>query len=128
VSDTRINEENQLYFNIQVESRTARAIPLIFMVYGFIVGVLSVIWWHYSDNLFLINIPGIFFGDKIYTYSIHIFGDPLSPQAHFSIPWALRVPQVYVPVSTIFWIFIGLLVRIIYNRTRLSSDIFQQST
>jgi len=61
--------------------------------------------------------PGMILGDKIYEVSILFFGDPSSPQAHFSIPWLLRIPQVYVPVSVFFWVIVGLLIQTIYNRS-----------
>jgi len=87
-----------------------------FTLYGFIVGLISMWWWHVSDNLFLLNIPGMILGDKIYEVSILFFGDPYSPQAHFSIPWILRIPQVYVPVSVFFWAMVGLLIQTKCNR------------
>jgi hypothetical protein len=90
-----------------------------FTLYGSVVGFVSAWWWHISDNLFLLNVPGMILGDKLYEFSIQVFGDPYSPQAHFSIPWILRIPQVYVPVSVIFWVIIGLMIQIIYNRLYL---------
>ena len=83
----------------------------LFLVYGLIVGLISVWWWHYSDNLFFPNIPGMLIGDKVYSVSIDLMGNPSSPQAHYLIPWILRIPQIYVPVSIIFWGLLGLIAQ-----------------
>lgn len=87
----------------------------IFIAYGTIVGVISVWWSQNSDNVFLLNIPGVIIGDSLYTFCIKVFGDPFSTQAHFSIPWFLRVPQIYVPVSILFWFLLGLLIQYIWT-------------
>ena len=82
-----------------------------FVVYGLIVGFLTVWWWHYSDNLFFPNIPAILLGDRAYSLSIDLLGDPSSAQAHYTIPWILRIPQVYVLASTTFWGFLGIVAQ-----------------
>ena len=79
-----------------------------FLIYGIAVGLLSSWWWDISDNLFLLNIPGELLGYQVYGVAISLLGDPSSPQAHYSIPWILRVPQVFVPASTLSWGLIGL--------------------
>jgi hypothetical protein len=87
-----------------------------FLVYGIAAGLLSFWWWGISDNLFLLNIPGELLGYEVYDISIRLLGDLFSPQAHYSIPWILRIPQVFVPVSTLFWGVIGLGVQTAYVR------------
>lgn len=87
-----------------------------FLIYGFIAGILSAWWWGVSDSVFLFNIPGVLLGDEVYSYSILFIGDPGSPQAHYTIPWILRVPQVYVPVSLMFWGLVGGLAQIINTK------------
>ena len=82
-----------------------------FVIYGLIVSFLSVLWWYYSDNLLIPNIPGIIISDKAYSLSVDLLGDPSSSQAHYTIPWMLRIPQIYVPVSIIFWGLFGLMTR-----------------
>ena len=98
---------------------------ILVVVYGLVVGFVSVWWWHYSDNLFFPNIPGILIGDKIYSLSINLLGDPLSSQANYSIPWVLRVPHIYVPVSIILWGLVGLIIQMLWKKfncgTALSS-------
>ena len=89
-----------------------------FLIYGIVVGLLSYWWWHISDNLFLLNIPGELLGYEVYDLSINFLGDPFSPQAHYTIPWFLRIPQVFVPVSVIFWGMIGLAIQMAYSRLR----------
>lgn len=87
-----------------------------FLIYGVIVGLLSAWWWRFSDNIFLLNIPGVLLGHKVYELSIYCLGDPGSPQAHYTIPWILRIPQVYIPVSMLFWGMIGLAIQMAINR------------
>jgi len=85
-----------------------------FLIYGIAVGLLSSWWWGISDNLFLLNIPGELLGYELYGIAIRLLGDPSSPQAHYSLPWVLRVPQVFVPASTLFWGVIGLVLQTAY--------------
>ena len=91
-----------------------------FLIYGLAVGVLSVWWDGISDAVFLPNIPGVILGDGTYGLAIRYLGDPSSPQAHYTIPWVLRISQVYVPVSIIFWGLIGWVVQLTYNRIKTS--------
>ena len=90
----------------------------IFLAYGITIGFLSVWWWYVSDNLFLANIPAVLIGDQIYTTSINIFGNPYSVQAHYTIPWILRTPQVYVSVSIVFWGLLGFVVQLVHKRVK----------
>jgi len=90
----------------------------IFLAYGITIGFLSVWWWYVSDNLFLPNIPAVLLGDQIYTSSIDVFGNPYSGQAHYTIPWILRIPQVYVSVSIVFWGLLGFIVQLVRKRVK----------
>jgi len=83
----------------------------LFLIYGVVVGFISTWWWSLSDNLFLPNFPGMLIGDGVYALAIELLGNPSSAQAHYSIPWILRIPQIYVPVAIIFWGLIGLIVQ-----------------
>jgi hypothetical protein len=89
-----------------------------FLVYGIAVGLLSSWWWGISDSPFLLNVPGELLGYEVYDVAIRLLGDPYSPQAHYSIPWVLRVPQVFVPVSTLFWGVIGLALQTAYVKLK----------
>lgn len=86
-----------------------------FLIYGLVVGIVSVWWAGISDTIFPLNIPGVVLGDETYILAIRYLGDPSSSHAHYTIPWILRVNQVYVPVSIIFWGLIGLVIQSIYN-------------
>lgn len=87
-----------------------------FLVYGVVVGLLSVWWWNRgADSPFLLNIPGVFLGDEVYELSIRYLGNPNSPQAHYTIPWFLRIPQVYFPVSVLLWGAIGLVIQMAWS-------------
>ena len=74
-----------------------------FIAFGLAVGFLT-LWQfnHGSDSQLFLNIPSYFLGDGIYHLSIEYFGNPNSSQAHYTIPWILRVPQVYVLSSIMF--------------------------
>ena len=87
-----------------------------FLLYGVTVGLLSFWWWSISDSPFLLNIPGELIGYQVYEIAIRLLGDPFSPQAHYSIPWVLRIPQVFIPVSTLLWGVIGLGIQTAYIR------------
>jgi len=86
-----------------------------FLIYGLVVGVLSVWWAGISDMIFPPNIPGVILSDETYILAIRYLGDPSSPHAHYTIPWILRINQVYVPVSIIFWGLVGLLFQLSYK-------------
>ena len=92
-----------------------------FLIYGAIVGALSVWWAGISDMVFFPNIPGVLLGDAAYGSAILYLGDPSSPQAHYTIPWILRINQVYVPISIAFWGLVGLAAQLIYNRRKKAS-------
>jgi hypothetical protein len=89
-----------------------------FLIYGVTVGLVSSWWWSISDNLFLLNIPGELIGYQVYYISIKVLGNPASPQAHYTIPWLLRIPQVFIPVSAIFWGLIGFCTHTAYIKFR----------
>ena len=89
-----------------------------FLIYGAVVGALSAWWAGIYDVIFFPNTPGVLLGDAIYGLAILYLGDPSSIHAHYTIPWILRINQVYVPVSIVFWGLVGLAVQLIYNRRK----------
>jgi len=95
-----------------------RARVLAGFVIAGVIGGLVAVWAWPADLAVLLDLPGVLLGDLVYSWSIAYLGDPASSQAHFTIPWLLRVPQVYVPVSTLFWGFVGLVVQAVVNRKR----------
>jgi hypothetical protein len=100
--------------------RRGDVLPRARLLAGFIVagvaGGLVAVWAWPADLAVLLDLPGVLLGDLVYNWSIAHLGDPSSSQAHFTIPWLLRVPQVYVLVSTLFWGFVGLIVQVVVNR------------
>lgn len=85
--------------------------PVGLLAYGLAVGLLTLSWHAPGrDALFSLNIPGYLLGEATYTWSIRLIGDPASPQAHYTVPWLLRTPQVVVPASVLFWGFVGALM------------------
>jgi hypothetical protein len=91
---------------------TRTRILLGFLLFGLLMGFLTALWSQLSDNIFLPNFPAVLYGDAVYEYSIILFGNPNFSQAHYTIPWLLRVPQVYVPVSMLFWGLCGLVIQL----------------
>jgi hypothetical protein len=83
-----------------------------FIIFGTALGLANVWFRQNTDAVFFLNIPGMWLGDVIYTLSVKLFGDPHSSQAHYTIPWLLRIPQVYVPISILFWGILGMLLAI----------------
>ena len=95
-----------------------RIILIGFILYGIAVGFISVWFRQNTDSVFLLNIPGTLLGDAVYGFSINFLGDPHSSQAHFTIPWILRIPQVYVPVSIFFWGLLSAVILVTYGKFR----------
>ncbi len=88
---------------------------LSILILGVITGFAVFSLWP-GDVIVILNIPAVLLGDKIYVWSIDLLGDPSSFQAHYTIPWLLRIPQVYVIVSVLFWGLVGLVVQLVHNR------------
>lgn len=78
-----------------------------FIIFGTAFGLVAVWFRQNTDTVFLFNIPGTLFGDAVYGLAIRFFGDQYYSQAHYTIPWLFRIPQVYVPASILFWGLIG---------------------
>ena len=91
---------------------------VFFAAYGLAAGLASAWWRQYSDGVFPLNLPGVIIGDMAYAAAITMLGNPISDQAHYSIPWMLRTPQVYVPASLIFWCLAGLALQRLLNLSR----------
>jgi hypothetical protein len=99
-----------------------RAVLLACLIFGIGMGLLTACLWP-NDISVIVNFPAAFLGDWIYQQSIQYLGDPHSPQAHYTIPWLLRVPQVYVPASVMFWGAAGALVQLAYNKLKHQSNV-----
>ena len=84
-----------------------------FVFLGIVLGLITVWFDQNTDTLFLLNVPGTLLGDAIYNISIELFGESHSAQAHYTIPWVLRVPQVYVLTSIILWGVIGFILTVL---------------
>ena len=80
-----------------------------FLLFGIGIGFVSVWFDNNTDTIFFLNIPGTIIGDGIYSGTIKLLGDPASSQAHYTIAWIFRTPQVYVLASGIFWGLLGVL-------------------
>lgn len=93
-----------------------------FLLMGVVAGAISTVLWP-ADSSVIFNIPASLIGDKLYVSAINTIGDISSPHAHYTIPWILRIPQVYFIVSVVFWGIIGLLAQLVSNhRTHLRAS------
>ncbi len=94
-----------------------RRIFLSFLVFGTATGFLVALEWP-QDSIYLYNFPAQFLGYEVYQRSIQLIGDPTADNAHATIPWFLRIPEVFVPVAILFWGLLGALVQYLVNRSR----------
>jgi hypothetical protein len=91
------------------------AIVLGFTTFGVLSGLLAAWAWP-LDSAVYANLYAVLLGDQVYTWAISWLGDPNSAQAHSTIPWLLRVPQVYVLVALVASAAAGLCVQRVYSR------------
>jgi len=92
-----------------------KVILLAFLVFGIATGFLTAWVWP-TDSSVYFSVFAALLGDRVYDLSIQYFGDIISPQAHYTIPWILRIPQVYVTASIVLYGLVGLLLQLDYNR------------
>jgi len=92
-----------------------RAIILSFLVFGAVTGILTAWVWPIDSSVYF-NFFASLLGDQVYNLSIQYFGDSSSPQAHYTIPWILRIPQVYVIASLILCGLVSLPLQWVHNR------------
>ena len=90
-------------------------IVLGFLAFGIVTGILAACVWP-LETCAVINVFAVLFGDWVYAVSIRLFGDPSSPQAHYTIPWLLRVPQVYAGASLVLYGLMGAAAQWAWNR------------
>jgi len=83
-------------------------------------GILAGLWaaLHRLPETALIMNPGVLWGEEMYDFFTEHIGDPYSAFAHYTIPWALRIPQIFLFTSTVAWGLIGALAQLIYNRRK----------
>jgi len=86
-------------------------------LFGILSGFVLALYGHHEGG-YVFNILGSPLGGEIYGFSIRHIGDPHSAFAHYTIPWALRIPQVRFFASAIAWGLIGALAQLIYNRVK----------
>ncbi len=102
-----------VFRKMQIPSK--RAILVGFLVFGTAMGFFTAWLWP-ADSSSYFNVFPALLGDQVYNLSIRYFGDTISPQAHYTIPWILRIPQVYVISSIVLYGSAGLLLQLVYNR------------
>jgi len=93
----------------------SKAVLLSLLIFGAVTGILTAWAWPLEASIYF-NLLATLLGDRVYVLSIRYLGDSGSPQAHFTIPWILRVPQVYVLASVALSALVGLPLQWLYNR------------
>lgn len=93
----------------------SRAVFSSFLIFGLASGMLAVALWPMDASVYP-NVLAACVGDWIYVHAIEFIGDPHSDQAHLTIPWILRVPQAYAPVSFALCGALGAAIQWLYNR------------
>ena len=71
-----------------------------FLAFGALSGLLAATLWPVDSSVFA-NVFAVLGGDRVYSAAIQYLGDSHSANAHETIPWVLRVPQVYMLVSVV---------------------------
>jgi hypothetical protein len=92
-----------------------RVVILSFLVFGVATGILTGWVWPIDSGVYF-NFFAAFLGEQVYDLSIRYLGDMHSPQAHYTIPWILRIPQVYVLTSIVLSGLVSLPFQWVYNR------------
>ncbi len=92
----------------------SRILFLSFLLFGLATGILAVVLWPMDTSVFP-NVLAASAGDWIYVHAIEFIGDPRSDQAHDTIPWILRVPQVYALASCALSGALGMTMQWLYN-------------
>lgn len=92
-----------------------RTIILGFLIFGAVTGILAAWIWPFDSSIYF-NVFATYLGDQVYNLSIQYLGDMHSPQAHYTIPWILRIPQVYVLTSMVLCGLVSLPLQWVYNR------------
>ncbi len=86
-----------------------------FLIFGLVTGILAVALWPMDTSVYP-NVLAGWLGDWVYVHAIEWIGDPHSDQAHYTIPWLLRVPQVYLSASCLLCGALGMGMQWLYNR------------
>jgi hypothetical protein len=94
-----------------------RFVIVSFLLFGVVLGLASAFLWPQDLGVYL-NVFGAASGDWVYQSSIRLLGNPNSDQAHFTIPWILRLPQVYAWISPVLYGAIGLPIQFVYYQIR----------
>lgn len=95
-----------------------RVIFISFSLLGLTLGLLSALSLNYKELMFNLNMPGMILGESIYVFAINHLGDPHSAFAHYTIPWILRIPQLYLLTTAAVWGLAGTVIQLVYNLAR----------
>ncbi len=95
--------------------RASRSYALIlgFVLFGLLIGILAATLWPLDTSVYF-NPLAVWAGDWLYVHTIGWIGDPYSDQAGYTIPWLVRVPQVYVLVSFVLYGTLGVVIQWLY--------------
>lgn len=99
----------------RLRATRSNALFLGFLIFGISGGVLSAALWPLDSSVY-VNLLGVSVGDWLYGRAIEIIGNPLSDQAHYTIPVFLRVPLVYLFASVTVFGVTGGVFQSLWNR------------
>jgi hypothetical protein len=93
---------------------SSRVIFISMSVFGLMLGLMSALAGN-GELVFNLNVFGMSLGDITYSFFINHCGEPHSFYAHYTIPWLLRTPQIYLLTTVLIWSLAGILAQVIYN-------------
>jgi hypothetical protein len=102
-----------------------RFVVVSFLLFGINLGLASALLWPRDLGVYL-NVLGTAAGDWVYTASIQWIGNPNSDQAHYTIPWVLRIPQVTAWVSPLLYGAIGWLIQFGYDQIQKATVVIPE--
>lgn len=93
-----------------------RAVFLSFLVFGTSTGLLLTDTYP-SEGTWVFNVYSAWAGEWVYGWATGYFGAG-SPAPHYSVPWPLRIPQVFLVASFVLWGGLGAVIQVGYNRVK----------
>lgn len=98
-------------------------LSLVIILYALTTGIAIIILWP-SESIVYLNPPAVILGESVYEKAIDTIGEPTSSYAHYTIPWFLRIPQVYFIMSIILYIPIAIIIDWVSKKYMVNTTCF----